>query len=223
MTNHYHVVIETPQPNLSRGMRHLNGVYTQRFNRRHSRVGHVLQGRYKAIVVQKDTHLLAVCRYVVLNPVRAGLVGKVRDWPWSSYRATAGYKSGPAWLTTAWLWAQFARQPQRAVGAYRRFVAEGAGAGETPWHDLTGQMYYGDDAFVAQVTQGTKQSSEVPRRQRQPLRPSLAALVRTGTPAEVGQAYRDYGYRLGEIAQQLGVHYSTVSRRLCAFELGHRE
>ena len=73
------------------------------------------------------------------------------------------------------------------------------------------------------MTQGTKQSSEVPRRQRQPLRPSLAALVRTGTPAEVGQAYRDYGYRLGEIAQQLGVHYSTVSRRLCAFELGHRE
>src|SRR5439155_5344369 len=129
---------------------------------------------------------------------------------------TSSEKTAPAWLPPEWLWAQFARPPQRAVGAYRRFVA--AGAGETPWHDLTGQMYYGDDAFVAKVTQGTKQSSEVPR--RQPLRPALAALARTGIPAEVGQAYRDYGYRLGASAQQLGVHYATVSRRLRAFELG---
>ena len=75
MANHYHLLIETPEANLSRGMRHLNGVYTQRFNRQHQRGGHVFQGRYKAIVVQKDSHLLALCRYVVLNPGR-GIRGR---------------------------------------------------------------------------------------------------------------------------------------------------
>jgi REP-associated tyrosine transposase len=77
--------LEPPAPNLARGMRHLKGVYTQRCNRRHGRVGHVLQGRDKAIVVQQDGHLVALGRYVVVNPVRAGLVAKVGEWPWSSY------------------------------------------------------------------------------------------------------------------------------------------
>ena len=72
MTNHYHLVIETPEGNLSRGMRQLNGVYTMYFNRRHRTVGHVFQGRFKAILVERESYLLEVCRYVVLNPVRAG-------------------------------------------------------------------------------------------------------------------------------------------------------
>src|SRR3989339_1664941 len=76
MTNHYHLLIETPNANLSTGMRQLNGVYTQALNRRRNRVGHVFQGRYKAVLVQKDNHLLELCRYIVLNPVRAGLVDK---------------------------------------------------------------------------------------------------------------------------------------------------
>jgi REP element-mobilizing transposase RayT len=215
MTNHYHLLIETPAPNLARGMRHLNGVYTQRFNRRHSRVGHVFQGRYKAIVVQKDAHLLELCRYVVLNPVRAGMVKRVQDWPWSSYRATAGQQAEPEWLATDWLLAQFARQPRHAVALYRRFVAAGKEA--QPWQDLTGQIYYGDESFVQQVAKATT-SCEAPRGQRQPVRLALAALVHTGTPAEIGRAYREYGYRLGEIARQLGVHYATVSRRLRRFE-----
>jgi REP element-mobilizing transposase RayT len=211
MTNHYHLSLETPAPNLARGMRQLNGVYTQRFNRRHGRVGHVFQGRYKAIVVQKDAHLLELCRYVVLNPVRAGIAKRVQDWPWSSYRATAGQQGAPEWLATDWLLAQFARQPHRAVALYRRFVDAGKQA--RPWQDLTGQIYYGDESFVQQVAQATT-NREAPRRQRQPLRLALAELVKTGTPVEIGRAYREYGYRLGEIAQHLGVHYATVSRRL---------
>ena len=87
--NHYHLIIETPDPNLSLGMRQLNGVYTQTFNRVHSRVGHVFQGRYKAILVEKGSHLLELCRYVVLNPVRAGMVSKPDAWRWSSYKSTA--------------------------------------------------------------------------------------------------------------------------------------
>src|SRR5919109_5544610 len=95
MANHYHLLIETPKPNLSLGMRQLNGLYTQSFNRRHKRVGHLFQGRFKAIVVQKESYLLDLCRYIVLNPVR--IKGDVRmdAWKWSSYRATAGLVSVP--------------------------------------------------------------------------------------------------------------------------------
>ena len=211
MANHYHLLIETPEANLSRGMRHLNGVYTQRFNRRHERVGHVFQGRYKAIVVQKDPHLLALCRYVVLNPVRAQLVPQADEWPWSSYRATALQDQGPEWLTVEWILAQFASTPRRAARAYRRFVAEGMG--EEMWRELTGQIYYGDDEFIAELAKEAK-DPEVPRKQRQPLRPPLRECVKSGTPEEIGQAYREHGYRLREIAQHLGVHYATVSRRL---------
>jgi REP element-mobilizing transposase RayT len=216
MTNHYHLLLGTPAPNLARGMRHLNGVYTQRFNRRHARVGHVFQGRYKAIVVQKDAHLLELCRYVVLNPVRARLVKQVSQWPWSSYRATAGQGQRPAWLTVDWILVQFARTPQHAVRAYRRFVAEGRG-GATPWQELIGQIYYGDERFVATLAT-TPPSAEVPRTQQQPVRPRLAELLTSGTPEEIGRAYVEYGYRLTEMAQQLGVHYATVSRRLKQFE-----
>ncbi|MGE0826479.1 MAG: transposase [Candidatus Binatia bacterium] len=127
MGNHYHLLIETPEANLSRGMRQMNGVYTQRFNRRHARVGHVFQGRYKAIVVQKDEHLLELCRYVVLNPVRAGMVKRVQDWHWSSYRVTVGQTDSPSWVTTDWLLAQFGQRQAAAIRAYQQFVTEGVG------------------------------------------------------------------------------------------------
>jgi hypothetical protein len=104
MSNHYHIVIETLEANLSRGMRHLNGVYTQRFNRTHERVGHVFPGRFKAIVVDKDAYLLELSRYVVLNPVRAHMVEHACDWPWSSYLSTIGQVAKPDWLDRDWLW-----------------------------------------------------------------------------------------------------------------------
>lgn len=78
MDNHYHIVVETVEGNLTQGMRQLNGVYTQRFNRTHHRVGHVFQGRYKAIIVEKDSYLQELARYVVLNPLRARMVNKVK-------------------------------------------------------------------------------------------------------------------------------------------------
>ena len=215
MGNHYHLLVETPTANLAGGMRQLNGIYTQRFNRRHARVGHVFQGRYKAIVVQKDSHLLELCRYVVLNPVRAHLVADVGAWSWSSYRVTVGQQGDPSWVTTDWLLAQFGQRRTQAVRAYQQFVA--AGVGQQPWQDLTGQIYYGEDEFIATVAKPTA-SREVPRGQRHPVRPALREVVHAGTPAEIGQAYREYGYRLAEIADHLGVHYATVSRRLQRFE-----
>lgn len=95
MSNHYHIVVETVEGNLSSGMRQLNGVYTQRFNATHQRVGHVFQGRYKGILVEKDSYLLELSRYVVLNPVRANMVINAGKWRWSSYRDMAGERNAP--------------------------------------------------------------------------------------------------------------------------------
>jgi len=114
MTNHYHLLIETPDANLSVGMRHLNGVYTQKFNFHHGRVGHVYQGRYKGILVEKEAHLLELARYVVLNPVRARMVSEAEDWRWSSYRATSGMVKSPGFLSVDWLLSVFGDKQSKA-------------------------------------------------------------------------------------------------------------
>src|SRR3989304_9487258 len=125
MDNHYHLLIETPKPNLSSGMRQLNGVYTQSFNRRHRRVGHIFQGRYKAILVEKEAHLLELCRYVVLNPLRVDPGARVENWCWSSYLATAGLAPVPEFLTVDWVLRQFGRTRGEAQARYRAFVRGG--------------------------------------------------------------------------------------------------
>src|SRR3970040_1017299 len=150
MDNHYHLLIETPEPNLVRGMRRLNGVYTQAFNRRHGRVGHVFQGRYKGILVDKDSYALELCRYIVLNPVRAGMVRHPQDWRWSSYQATAGPSAAPDWLDVDWLLRQFAHETRRARYAYRRFVSAGIGRA-SPWVQLRGQIWLGGEEVLAQI------------------------------------------------------------------------
>ena len=132
MDNHYHLLIETPDGNLSEGMRQLNGIYTQKFNRNHAKVGHVFQGRFKSIVVDKDAYLLELCRYIVLNPVRAGMVEHPKDYLWSSYRATAGLTKKPDFLTSDWILAQFGDDRKRAKKEYRKFVLAGISE-ESPW------------------------------------------------------------------------------------------
>lgn len=165
MTNHYHLVLETPEANLSQGMRQLNGVYTQRFNRSHNRVGHVFQGRYKAILVERDSYLLELSRYVVLNPLRARMVERLENWPWSSYHATCGQAAAPDWLQTDWVLAQFSRQRAAAIRKYIAFVHEGARLPRV-WTQLQGQIYLGSDVFVKTMqTQIEARASleEIPR------------------------------------------------------------
>ena len=118
MTNHYHLVVETPEGKLSHGMRQLNGVYTQAFNRRHRLVRHLFQGRFKAILVERDAYLLELARYVVLNPVRAGMVADAGDWPWSSYRAMVGEDRSPEWLEVDGLLGCFGRDRSSARKRY---------------------------------------------------------------------------------------------------------
>ncbi|MBK6403726.1 MAG: transposase [Holophagales bacterium] len=146
MGNHYHLLVETPEPTLSRGMRDLNGVTTQRFNRRHGRAGHLFEGRFKAILVERDAHLLEVARYVVLNPVKVGFARTAASWSWSSYKATAGLVEGPEWLDTGWTLEQFGRRPSEARRRYAAFVAEGKGSGYDPWSQLRGQVFLGSRA-----------------------------------------------------------------------------
>ena len=219
MDNHYHLLVETPKANLAEAMRQLNGVATQAYNRRHRRVGHLFQGRYKAILVERESHLLELARYVVLNPVRAKACASPEEWRWSSYRATAGLEPAPSFLDVDWILAQFGQGRRRAQERYRVHVAEGLGA--APFGDLRGGVFLGGEDFVARHAPAMAQEHEVPRSQRQPLRPSLAELFAAGGEQAMVAAHREHGYRLAEIAEQLGVHYATVSRRLRLLEEGH--
>jgi len=149
MTNHFHMVLETPDANLSQGMRQLNGVYTQQFNRRHALVGHLFQGRFKAILVERETYLLELARYVVLNPVRAGMVARPDDWSWSSYRAMVAAAPTPEWLETDWLLGQFGDERAQAQAGYAAFVVEGIGQ-PSIWKGLRHQILLGSERFVEQ-------------------------------------------------------------------------
>ncbi|MHB8107511.1 MAG: transposase [Candidatus Cryosericum sp.] len=103
MNNHYHLEVETPIVGLANGMRHINGAYTQRYNARHERVGHVFQGRYKALPILTEQHLFGACRYIVRNPLRAGLVQDPAEWEWSSFRASALLAPGISGCDAAWI------------------------------------------------------------------------------------------------------------------------
>lgn len=195
-------------------MRQLNGLYTQAYNRRRRRVGHLFQGRFKAILVEKESFLLELCRYVVLNPVRAKMVKHPAKWKWSSYRATAGGASIPECLTVNWILGQYGDRYRETQKRYRAFVTEGIEA-SSPWEKLQGQIYLGAEAFVKKH-QPDRLIREVPRRQSQAHRPGLKKLFggKANLDAAMMEAYRRYGYRMSEIAEHLKVHYSTVSRRL---------
>ena len=223
MDNHYHLLIETPEGNLSGAMRQLNGMYTQRFNRRHARVGHLFQGRYKAILVEKDSHLLSLCRYVVLNPVRAGLAKGPGGWKWSSYRATIRSGAVPEFLTVDWVLSQFASDRKQARKQYRKFIFAGRDGG-SPWADLKGQILLGTAGFVEKFRGLLGESEglrEIPRAQRYAARPPLDVLLAADAVKErkardeaVYAAHISYCYTLREIGDHLGVHYSTISRAI---------
>lgn len=216
MDNHYHLLVETPNANLAKGMRQLNGVYTQTFNRTHARVGHVFQGRYKAILVQKETYLLELARYIVLNPVRARMVRSAKDWSWSSYRATAGQVEGTGWLHIDWILSTFGRRKRSAIEQYREFVAAGKHQ-PAPWEQLKNQVFLGADAFVekmrVQLVTG-QDLSEVPLKQRRALPKPLAHYSETikDRDTAIVAAYASGGYSQKEIGDHFGFHYSYISR-----------
>lgn len=182
MPNHYHLVVEVTEDNtLSRGMKWLNGKYVQWFNRRHARVGHLFQGRFNGVLVDKETYFLEVLRYVVLNPVRAKMAARPEECTWTSYRATTGCVRSD-WLAADVVLARFGNDPRVACDRYQQFVREGIGSDRKPWDDLIGSMYLGSEEWLTRIrdrVESLPRPNEHPRAQRQILRPDMAEIVAT--------------------------------------------
>ena len=224
MGNHYHLVLQTHRANLSCMMRHINGIYAQAYNRRHAKVGHLFQGRFHAILVQHDAYFLEVCRYVDLNPVRACMVPRPQDWPWSSYRAHAGRAKGQPWLDSETLYGCLtggATRPEKA-DAYARFVSDGLAV--KLWEkQLLAQIYLGDAPFVAMMQKKSAvrpEDREIPRAQRcMPGSPIQHYLRHADREVAVARAHLAGGYTQAAIARALGLSPTRISRliaRYCA-------
>ena len=229
MDNHYHFVLHPRQANLSLLMRHINGVYTQAYNRRHGQVGHLFQGRFKSILVDRDAYLLEVVRYVDLNPVRAHMVQDPASWAWSSYKAHIGQAPVPEWLDTPSLYnfmlgrtVKTAADRRRAADRYARLVAAVPDA--KLWDGaLRQQIYLGNEAFVehmqALARPGSSTDTDIPKVQRQRVRP-LAQWLASCESREDGlyQAHTAGAISMTQIAKELGLSVSRVSRLIARAE-----
>jgi len=222
MDNHYHVLLETADGNLSKGMRHLNGVYTQYFNRQHNRVGPVFQGRYKGILVEKEAYLLELSRYVVLNPIRARMIKDMDQWKWSSYPATTGKAQAPDWLETDWLLSQFGRQRKRARERYIDFVREGVGL-PSVWENLQKQIFLGGESFVDQHQEKLNEKAElddIPVLRKRALSKPISDYQDKYKDDNIAikAAYLTGGYTMKEIGEHFCKHYTTISRIIKKYE-----
>ncbi len=222
MSNHYHLVIRTREANLSRSMRTFNGGFAKWWNMRHKHAGHLFKGRFCARIVQSGTYLTTVCRYTALNPVKAGIVARARDYYWSSYRATVGLDPAPDFLTPGLLLSQFSNDETVVRRQYQDFVnAPGAVAFAMP---RAIGIVIGDADFAARLCPPLEQiAAEIPRRAIPQTRPMLPTIFAGATTipeqrARIPEAYLRHRYSMREIAAYLGVHYSTVSRVLRIYE-----
>ena len=226
MGNHYHLIAQPRDRGLSRAMRQLNGLYAQRFNRRRRRTGHVFEGRFKSLLVDRDAYLLELARYIVLNPVRARIVDRPEAWPWSSYRATAGWTPPPRFLTTAFLLAAFDSNDERdARTGFAEFVARGMfdDAEDARWEPAlrTGGVV-GSEAFIhrfAPALEEVREDPEIARDATAAIRPDVRTLLADAIGAidrvhAMRVAFHRHRYTIREIAEAAGVHRATVSRAI---------
>lgn len=151
MSNHYHLLLETPEGNLSQIMRHINGAYTSYFNTKRRRAGHLFQGRYKGILVEADEYAEELSRYIHLNPVRAGMVEKPEDFQWSSYAAYVGKKKSPDWLVRDFILAYFDGKKEKAERKYQEFVQLGMPAAADPLSEVVGSFLLGSETFIRTI------------------------------------------------------------------------
>jgi putative transposase len=234
MDNHEHLFLQTPEPNLSAGMQHLNGSYSTEFNRRHQRVGHLLQGRFRAEIVEDTSYAREVSRYIHLNPVRAGLTTRPEDWPWSSCAGYFSLDDQLPWVTYEQALCQFSTNPVDARLAYRRFVYSVIDSEiPAPWENAVGGLILGSESFVESIQdhlESYPNDPAVPQLHSLKQRPDLARICNVvarhlgdqpeawthGTRSDgIGRqlaayiARRVYGYPATEVAKALG--YSTAS------------
>lgn len=220
MTNHFHIVIETTDPTLSKGMQQLDGDYAQRFNAVHERVGHLFQNRFGAKLIERDPYLITVIRYTLINAVRARMVDRPEDWEWSSYRATIGAARPHKALTTDWILSQFGDTRKEAQKQFAQFVLDGIEQ-PSPFkqsrHNILGSQQFIDDireVFAEEMGKLTEPSRE----ERLPGRPSLDDLFfdMNSKPErnDMIRIARNAEYDVREIAEHLALHPSSVSRIL---------
>lgn len=180
MTNHFHLVIQTPEANLSRGMHWLNGTYAGWFNRRHGRSGHLFQGRFHSFLVEKETYLRELLRYVVLNPVRAKMVARPEDYLWSSYRSTAGLEAADNWLHVSSILGLFDADPAVAQRQYQEFVLAKVESSDCLWDNVVNGFYLGTEVWaksMRKIVESKPRSTDHPVAQRAVGRPKMATII----------------------------------------------
>ena len=241
MGNHYHLLIQTPQANLSRVMRHLNGVYTQRYNRLEKTDGPLFRGRYKAILVDADSYSLNVSRYIHLNPLAAGMVKNAAQYPWSSYPVYIGKREQPSWLTTSETLAMIGQRKQKQ--RYQSFVEQGVDEDTAKFYERKKLLpILGAERFVNKFIKRQASHQEIPATRQHHHAISLDAIVHHSalqfsvpeamlynTPRGRGQLNtarsaamyisRKYGgHSLNEIAEHFTLnHYGSVSGAISRF------
>lgn len=218
MNTHYHLEVETPEGNISKAMRYINGVFTQRWNRRHHTTGHVFEGRFKSPLIEDGHYARSVLRYIALNPVEANYVQHAAEWPWSSHRALAGLVPPPEFLDVGWLRRDFEgsslRECQRQ---YQAFVDRE----EKHLLDFEDGIVLGSEAYRSNVREligETMHGIIVPRSYRALARPPLSVLL-SGVREDLDRRNRMiiraqvvYGYLQSEVGKALGVHPNTISK-----------
>lgn len=225
MTNHFHLVVQTPEPNLSRGMQWMNGKYAAWFNHEHKRTGHLFQGRFHALLVEKETYFAEVLRYVVLNPVRAGMTDRLEEYQWSSYRATSGLVAAPSWLDVSAALAWLGPDQPKAEAAYREFVHAKIGCEERLWEKVTNAIYLGTEDWakkMRKLVESKPRSTDHPRVQRAVGRPKIQAVVQTvakiaNLPRDVVRSVR--GGRWRGLIAWIGWHEGLTTLRSIAAAL----
>ena len=225
MSNHYHLLLETPEGNLSRIMRHINGAYTTYFNVKRKRHGHLFQGRYKAILADADAYATELSRYIHLNPVRAGAAVRPEDYEWSSYRQYIGLAKTAIWLKTDFILGYFSGED--TSGSYREFVTYGLHEeGESPLKQVVASTVLGSPDFVREISRrhlSEKQPDRNVPAVKRLSRPTLEEMI-SAIEGEMGAqgsltrnvsiyfCHRYSGARLGEIGERFGLSDAAVSQ-----------
>jgi REP element-mobilizing transposase RayT len=228
MSNHYHLIVETPSGNLSQIMQHINGAYTNYFNTKRKRSGHLFQGRYKGILVEADEYALELSRYIHLNPVRIGIVNEPGDYKWSSFQDYAGKKKTPDWLTTTFILGYFDKTQQVAQKKYSQFVEEMIGKEyESPLQQMVASTMLGTPEFVAAIQEqhldGKLPHRNLPALKQLKGKPTIDQILEiTGSvlnrdeklaaKVAIHLCHRYSGEKLKEIGERFGVKESAVSQ-----------
>lgn len=229
MDNHYHLLIETPRGNLSQILHHINGAYTTYFNIRHGRSGHLFQGRFRAILVEKDSYGEELSRYIHLNPVRAGLVKNPSEYRWSSYHYYNGKEREPHWLTTAFILGYFGGHGRSTYQKYREFVEEGISKTlDNPLRKVIASTFLGGEEFIRRIREDQLEGRKIDRRNV----PMVKKVLRGPTPGEIESvvakvmgenkalcrkwcihlSHQWSGWRLEEIGAHFGMKSAAVSQ-----------